>query len=80
MKDALDAYGIVPDRGRCAATGKISWPTRRHAKKVARRVNPGEHMSAYRCASCGAFHVGHLPAGVARGTYSRDDLRTRGEA
>lgn len=75
-----DSYGAqVPEAGRCGATGKRMWSTRRRARTAARRVNPGEHMSAYRCDGCGWFHIGHIPRAVVDGVIERSDLRPRGD-
>lgn len=76
--ESLRVYGYVPGGETCPATGKRTWRSRRDAKKVAKRVNPGEHMSAFRCAGCDGWHLGHLPRGVAKGIYDRDDLGAGG--
>lgn len=78
MKSTLGGY--VPGGETCAATGKKRWLSRRDARTVAKRVNPGEHMSAFRCASCGDWHLGHIPTDIVRGAYGRDEIRARGDA
>lgn len=71
--------GQKPEGGFCPTTGKLKWSTRGKAKQTARRVNPGEHMSAYRCSACKWWHIGHLPRGVVDGVVTRSDLRPRNE-
>lgn len=73
-RDDPARYTNNPPGGSCAATGKRSWLSRSAAKKVAKRVNPGEHMSSYRCPACGYWHNGHLPSGVVAGRVDRADL------
>jgi hypothetical protein len=52
--------------------GKVSYYTRRGAKRAARETDPHGHTSAYRCGD--GWHWGHLPLPVIRGTMSRSDL------
>lgn len=73
-----DSQGaVIPDGGICRATGKRMWSSRRRAKLTARRVNPGEHMSAYECESCHWWHIGHMPEAVRSGDVPRDQLVQR---
>lgn len=58
----------------CPRCGKRRYPTRRVARRQARRLYPGDRLSAY---PCGTFwHVGHLPDSVKAGEETRDSLRT----
>lgn len=79
-----DATNIPPHRlgarGDCP-TGKMAYPTRAIAKRVA-RVMPNDEpwrgkISAYFCVHevCANWHVGHLPPQVRSGEQSRMDLR-----
>lgn len=63
-----------PDWTTCLHCGKRSYRSRKEAKAAARTESlPG--MSAYECHSQpGAWHIGHLPAGVANGRYARSTL------
>lgn len=65
---------LIPGGSTCPTTGKKMWSSRREAKLAARRVNRGEHMSAYRCEGCDWFHIGHIPEAVRTGERSRDQL------
>jgi len=57
------------------SSGKRAWQTRRDAKTAAsmagRNGMPG--MSAYCCAECDLFHIGHLPAAVRTGEVGRNE-------
>lgn len=55
--------------GSCPDCGKRSFTTRKAAKKAARRIGDGDHMSAYRCG--GYWHIGHLPTAIIRGHLTR---------
>lgn len=55
----------------CPLCGKRTYETRKDARRAAKQL-PGHHMSAYECAQ--GWHLGHLPAGIAAGSYSRADL------
>ena len=55
----------------CPLCGKRTYETRKDARRAAKQL-PGHHMSAYECAQ--GWHIGHLPAGIAAGNYSRADL------
>lgn len=68
----------VPEGSLCDSTGKKMWSSRQQAKLVARRVNPGQHMSAYRCEGCDWFHIGHMPQIVKAGDLDRGELRPKG--
>jgi hypothetical protein len=67
-------FGYVPDAGLCPACGKRRYLSRRDAKTFARISSHHKHrgMTAYRCGDF--WHLGHLPAGVKSGRYTRDDL------
>lgn len=77
--ESVRKFGIVPAGIRCPETGKRGWVSRADAKKVARNVHPGEHMSAYKC-RCGYWHLGHLPGQVRKGIATRDALRRKDDA
>lgn len=55
--------------GRCRATGKVAYATRKAARAAARAYHPGECLRAYRCPVADHFHIGHTP-----------DWRRHGEA
>ncbi|GAB3988812.1 hypothetical protein [Nocardioides marmoraquaticus] len=59
----------------CPVCGKRRFTTRRAAKKVARRLNPGQHMNVYRCGEY--YHFGHIPSAIRHGAITRDDYRPR---
>lgn len=65
MTNSLD-LGFV---GTCPSCGKHRYDDRKQAKKVARRLYPGEHMSAYQCGTY--WHIGHLSPAVKRGRVTR---------
>ncbi|WP_336715358.1 hypothetical protein [Arthrobacter sp. USHLN218] len=44
--------------GRCDATGKAQYTTRRIAKRVAKQFN--DDAKPFRCEHCGYLHLGHL--------------------
>jgi hypothetical protein len=51
-------------RETCEATGKHKYLTREEAAAgmgVLARTTSAEGLSAYRCAECAEFHVGHMP-------------------
>jgi len=56
----------------CNTCGKRTYNSRKDARQAAKQ-HPGHHMSAYPCGP--GWHIGHLPAGITGGTYSRNDLR-----
>lgn len=53
-------------------TGKRAYPDRpaARAKALKHRQWYGDHLRPYRCPTCDAFHIGHLPAAVLRGDVS----------
>lgn len=56
-------FGRPTSIGRCLATGKQMYPTRKEARAamrvVARRYGD-DNLNAFKCAACGAHHFGHL--------------------
>lgn len=48
---------------------KVRYPSRSAAKKAAKRIYPGDHLSAYRCG--GSWHIGHLAPYVLSGEGPR---------
>ena len=67
---------IVRLAERCAECGKVSYVSRREAKKERRRF-PGSGMNAYPCpVSPGVFHLGHLPPAVVHGLIGREEIRS----
>lgn len=67
----------IPGGSICPTTGKRMWSSRRQVKLTARRVNPGEHMSAYRCPACDWWHIGHMPNAVRTGDLDRAEIKSR---
>jgi hypothetical protein len=64
--------------GTCATCGKRCYPSKAHAKKVARSLRgdrSGQHLSAYRCGDTAYWHLGHLLRAVVRGVMGRDEIR-----
>ena len=61
------------DVGQCLTCGKVSYPTRKRAKEVAKNLFPASHLSPYRCGNY--WHIGNLPVSVIRGVATRDTLR-----
>lgn len=41
----------------CATTGKRAYSSRDKAKRAGKETGPG--LSAFRCLSCGLWHIGH---------------------
>ena len=65
----------------CASCGKLHYPSRKAARKAARRKHPGERLSAYQACGGYGWHIGHLPGAVVHGVFDRDQFRTmRGQA
>ncbi|HTF10350.1 MAG TPA: hypothetical protein VK659_19455 [Asanoa sp.] len=59
----------------CPLDGKVRFPSRKAARRAARRHPQFGRMNAY---PCGDFwHLGHLPAAVKRGNVGREALRSR---
>lgn len=59
----------------CPTCGKQRYRDRKTARRAARRTPGWGRMNAYRCGNF--WHLGHLPAGVTAGKYTRDDLVPR---
>lgn len=57
----------------CPTCGKRRYTTRRLARKAAKRIHPGQHMSPYRCGQF--WHIGHLPGPVLTGDSDRNRIR-----
>jgi hypothetical protein len=65
---------IVRLAERCGGCGKVSYISRREAKKERRRFR-GSGMNAYPCPeNPHAFHLGHLPPAVVHGLIGRDQI------
>ena len=63
--------------GTCQQHGKMLFRNRKRAKLHARRIHPGQHMSAYECdGNPGMWHFGHLPDPVVRGMLAREWVST----
>jgi hypothetical protein len=48
---------------------KIAYPSKDRAKAAARRARSthrGRAMAAYRCATCGGWHIGHAKRGTVK--------------
>lgn len=54
------------------ACSKIRYETRGKATKARRRID--RTLRAYLCASCGLWHLGHLPESIRRGERTRADI------
>lgn len=67
-----------PPIGTCRQHGKMLFRNRKIARRYARRVHPGAHLSAYECDGVpGMWHYGQLPSPVTRGELSRKWVSTR---
>lgn len=55
------------------ACGKRGYIAKAGAK-TARRILGGDHLSVYRCAVSGNWHLGHKPAKLTRGEITRDEV------
>lgn len=48
----------------CPATGKLSYPDKRTAKRARANVRfLRRRLACYRCEECGGWHLGHRTAG-----------------
>ena len=56
--------------GRCLTCNKITYQTKRDAKRFARHY-PAAHLRAYRCPHTPGWHLGHIDPHVANGTLPR---------
>lgn len=65
----MTRYIAPAGRGDCP-TGKVQYSTRGQAKGSARRRNDNT-LSAYRCAQCDWFHLGHKPQRVRNGEVDK---------
>lgn len=56
-------YGRGPryqgDLGSCSITGKVSYATRKRARRVASSYRDGS-CHAYQCVHCTLWHIGHM--------------------
>lgn len=60
----------------CVVCGKLSYRSRKVARKVANQRHPDSRLSAYPCPENGAYwHIGHLPANVRHGVVDRAGYR-----
>ena len=59
--------------GKCDACGKIRFQSRADAKRRARQLFPGDHLTAYACGNW--WHFGHPPASVVRGIGWKNERR-----
>lgn len=53
---------------------KISYYSRREARRARRRFPSGGHLNIYWCAQHRALHLGHLPPIVIRGLRSKAEV------
>lgn len=62
----------------CSECGKRTYPTRKTARRSAKRLYPGEHLQPYLCRSSSVtrWHVGHIAEPVVHGAVSKDELYT----
>lgn len=63
----------VPRHGACPECGKVRYRSRKDARKVAREVYPGTHLSPYRCGEF--WHLGNLPRAIINGYSDRREQR-----
>ncbi|MEV6633901.1 hypothetical protein AB0M54_24430 [Actinoplanes sp. NPDC051470] len=63
----------VPGHTRCEGCGKVSFVSRKDARRGARRAVDGERPRAYRCPTSPYWHLGHLPEDVRRGVIDREE-------
>jgi len=58
------------------STGKRAYPSKKSARAARRdqRQRGGDLLSAYQCAECMAFHLGHMPLVVKQGQKSRSEV------
>lgn len=61
------AYGERTYHGHCHTAGKVIYPTRRYARRIARRIYPAEALRAYPCGD--HWHIGNTPDWRKRGLY-----------
>lgn len=61
----MSASGRIPVFGICEVDGKIRYGSRKDAKLQARRLYPGDHLTAYDCGDY--WHFGHPPQRVIHG-------------
>lgn len=66
------SYARIACLGRCEPCGKVTYLSRKAAKTAAKRANPADPGTAYRCPANGQhWHVGHLPPSIKNGDRSR---------
>lgn len=53
---------------------KVSWSTRRAARRAGRRMPADGHLAAYWCRKHQAWHIGHLAPAVIHGLRSRAEV------
>ena len=67
--------GLPPPPYQCPHCGKVTYYSRKQARRAGKRISPGGHPSAYPCpAAEGRWHWGHLPTVVSRGKTPRENL------
>jgi hypothetical protein len=60
---------IARSVGVCEPCGKYTYLSRKAAKAIAKRANPADPGTAYRCPrNLDQWHVGHLPPEIRNGT------------
>jgi hypothetical protein len=64
-----DFHGPVMAASYCSGTGKMSYTTRKRAKKAGKVAFPGAHASAYPCGD--HWHWGNLHPAVIAGKHTR---------
>lgn len=61
------------------ACGKVAYLTRRDAARARRRFS-ARSIRPYKCASCGLWHLGHLPQAAVYGLAAANDVYRAGGA
>ncbi|MET8006199.1 hypothetical protein [Nonomuraea glycinis] len=73
MSRLLQRWG---EASRCRSSGKVRHWTRQDAKQWSRIAHRGERMQAYRCDTCGFWHLGHAHESGTRRPEARCQVDT----
>jgi predicted secreted protein len=67
----------LPCYGSCQSCGKLSYTTRKDARRSASRYPGAHHLNAYPCPHGQGWHLGHLRPEVIQGHLDRTSYQHR---